>query len=96
MVQTRKPAGVRREEVARAALRIVGERGLGALTTSSLAAEVGLSTGALFRHFPSFEAILQETVACALRSVEETFPDADRPPLERLLGPKSKTPIFQR
>ena len=71
--------------MAQAALRIVGARGMGALTTASLAAEVDLSTGALFRHFPSFDAILDETVACALRSVEETFPDSGQPALERLL-----------
>lgn len=71
--------------MARAALRIVGTRGMGSLTTASLAAEVELSTGALFRHFPSFDAILDEMVACALRSVEETFPDTGRPALERLL-----------
>ena len=85
MAQTRKSTEIRREEVAQAALRIIGERGLTALTTATLAAEVGLTTGALFRHFRSFDAILRESVACALRSVEQSFPGADAPPLERLL-----------
>ena len=57
---TRKPAAVRREEIARAVLRIIGERGLTSLTTSNLAAEVGLTTGALYRHFASREEILRE------------------------------------
>jgi AcrR family transcriptional regulator len=61
----RKPTAARREEVALAALRLIGAQGLSALTTANLAAEVGLTTGALFRHFPSLEAILSAAVACA-------------------------------
>ncbi|HEU4366127.1 MAG TPA: TetR/AcrR family transcriptional regulator [Candidatus Krumholzibacteria bacterium] len=82
----RKPTAERREEIARAALRIIGERGVTALTTTSLAAEIGVTTGALFRHFASREAILDEAVRFALARIEETFPDPALPPRERLLG----------
>jgi AcrR family transcriptional regulator len=83
--RTRKPASVRREETARAVLRIVGERGYPALTTATLAEEVGVTTGALFRHFASLEEILRETAAHAIGRIEETFPDPSLPPMTRIL-----------
>lgn len=67
-----------------AILRIIGERGLTALSTSTLAEEVGLSTGALFRHFATRDEMLQGAADYALARIEETFPDASLPPLERL------------
>lgn len=81
---TRKPTGERREEIVLAVLRIIGERGLTSLSTSSLAEEVGVTTGALFRHFNSREEILAEVVRHALARIEETFPDPALPPLQRL------------
>ncbi len=83
--RTRRPAAERREEIARAALRIAGERGLPALTTAALAAEVGLTTGALFRHFASVDEILLEAARYGVARIDETFPDPAAPPLERLL-----------
>ena len=83
---TRKPGAVRREEIARAVVRIVGERGLTALTTATVAEEVGVTTGALFRHVASRDEMLEEAVRHAAERIEETFPDASLPPLERLLG----------
>lgn len=82
----RKPGAVRREEIAVAALRIIGERGIASLTTTTLAAEVGVTSGALFRHFESREAMLQEAAQYALAKIESTFPDPGPPPLERLLA----------
>ena len=74
----------KRAEIADAALRIIETRGIAALTTSALAAELGVSSGAPFRHFANREEILE---AVALR-VEElvlgTFPPETDPPLERL------------
>lgn len=81
---TRKPSSERREEIVLAVLRIIGERGLTSLSTSSLAEEVGVTTGALFRHFHSREEILAEVVRHALARIEETFPEDSLPPLERL------------
>jgi AcrR family transcriptional regulator len=82
----RKPTAVRREEIARATLRIIGRRGPGALTTTLLAEEIGVTSGALFRHFASREDILREVVRYGLERVEATFPAAALPPLERLLA----------
>ena len=83
---TRKPAAVRREEIVQAVLRIIGERGLTSLTTSNLAAEVELTTGALFRHFASHEEILREATRHAVARIEATFPDESLAPLDRLLA----------
>jgi len=63
----------------------MGERGVTALTTAALAREVGVTTGALFRHFASLDDVLREMVDEALPKVEATFPDPSLPPLERLL-----------
>ena len=84
--RTRKPTAERREDIAKAVLRIVGERGLTALTTTAVAEEVGVTSGALFRHFASREEILDEVVRHAVERIEGTFPDPSLPPLERLLG----------
>ena len=52
---------VRREQVVQAALKIVGKKGVGALTTSAIAREVGVSEANLYRHFKNKEEILFET-----------------------------------
>lgn len=85
-MSTRKPGPERRRQIALAVLRIIGERGLTALTTATLAGEVGVTTGALFRHFASLDEVLRETVRHGIERMEETFPDASLPPLERLMG----------
>lgn len=84
-VLTRRPTDERRREIAEVTLRIIGEQGITALTMSALAAEVGLTSGALFRHFASREEILEEAVRLAASRVEKTFPDDRLPPMERLL-----------
>lgn len=84
--RVRKPSAERREEIVRAALQIIGRRGLSSLTTAALAEAVGVTSGALFRHFASLEEILREVARWAVERIEETFPDPALPPLERLLG----------
>jgi AcrR family transcriptional regulator len=84
-VQVRKTGIERRQEIALASLKIIGERGLTSLTTASLAEEVGVTTGALFRHFASLNDILRESVRHAVERMEETFPEDTLGPLERLM-----------
>lgn len=83
-IQTRKPGAERRDEIVQAVLRIIGERGLTALSTSTLAEEIGVTTGALFRHFPTRDAMLKAAAEYAILRIEETFPEQGLPPLERL------------
>lgn len=81
---TRRPTSVRRREIAEATLRVIGERGASSLTAATLASEVGLTAGALFRHFASLNEILEATVTLAMERIEATFPAGDLPPFERL------------
>jgi AcrR family transcriptional regulator len=80
----RKPAGSRRREIADAALKVIAEGGLGRFTSLAIAREVGVSDAALFRHFPTKEAI----VLAAIDRVEEVlfagFPPEGGDPIQRL------------
>ena len=84
--RTRKSATERRREIAAATLRIIGQRGVTALTMATLAEEVGLTSGALFRHFASRDEILVEAVRFAVEQIEQTFPARDLAPLARLIA----------
>lgn len=81
---TRKPSSVRRREIAAAALRVIGEQGATSLTAASLAREVGLTVGALYRHFSSLDDIRSAAVDQAIEAVEATFPPPGLAPIERL------------
>ena len=83
-IQTRKNTVERKKEIVDAVLRIIGERGLTSLSTKTIAEEVGVTTGALFRHFPSLQEILRAVTRFAILRIEETFPDESMAPLERI------------
>lgn len=83
-IQTRKKTIERKKEIVEAVLRIIGERGLTSLSTKTISEEVGVTTGALFRHFTSLEEILREVTRYAILQIEETFPDESIPPVERI------------
>jgi AcrR family transcriptional regulator len=74
----------KRTEIADAALRLIGTRGITELTMANLAAELGVTSGSFFRHFKSRDEILVEVARRVAELVEATFPDPDLPPLERL------------
>lgn len=63
----RKPTAERQEEILNAAAKLLARDGAAALTVATLAREVGVTAGALFRHFPSKDAILN---ALAERAAE--------------------------
>ncbi|GAB4230892.1 MAG: hypothetical protein Kow00109_02830 [Acidobacteriota bacterium] len=81
----RKTSAERRKQIARTALDLIAGQGIKSCTTARLAAAVGVSSGALFRHFPSLDGILLEAVRYALSRIEQTFPPPNLPPLERIL-----------
>jgi AcrR family transcriptional regulator len=60
----------RQAQIIEATLRLLGRTSLDALTTRQLAAELGLTQPALFRHFPSREALLLAVVARARAELE--------------------------
>ncbi|HET6924181.1 MAG TPA: TetR/AcrR family transcriptional regulator [Anaeromyxobacteraceae bacterium] len=80
----RKPAVSRRREIADAALKVIAEQGLGRFTSLAIAREVGLSDAALFRHFPTKEAIVLAVIDRVEEVLFEGFPPEGADPVERL------------
>ena len=74
----------KRMEIADAALRIIGRDGIAALTTTALAAELGVSAGAPFRHFANREEILEGVALRVEELILQTFPDRSGRALERI------------
>jgi AcrR family transcriptional regulator len=90
----RRSTEERQAEIADAALRIIATRGLGALTVSALAKELGLTGGALYRHFPSTEAILEAVSARVVALLVASLPDPSHEPLvwlERFIESRAST-----
>jgi TetR/AcrR family transcriptional regulator len=85
-VSTRKPTHLRREEIADVAMRILAREGHRKLTTKYLAAEVGLTEGAIFRHFASMEAIAGAIVDRMGEALLPSVAGEDPHPLRRLEG----------
>lgn len=56
------PAAQRKAMIVQAVIRLAGERNPESITTSEMAAELGLTQAALFRHFPTKEAIRTEVM----------------------------------
>lgn len=90
----RLPTHQRQAELTDAALRIIASKGISQLTTRALAEEVGLTTGAIFRHFATLEALL-DAVALRVEAVlDSTYPPAEldaRERLERFVQARSET-----
>ncbi len=84
MTTARKPADARRREIADAALRVVADEGLGRFTALSIAREVGVSDAALFRHFPTMDALVLAVVDRVEEILFEGFPPPDADPIARL------------
>jgi len=75
---------VRRREIADAALRIIADKGLGRFTALAIAREIGITDGALFRHFATKEEIVLAAIDRVEEILFEGFPPAREDPLERL------------
>jgi len=84
MVEPVGPLTPKQAEIADAALRIIGNRGISALTTAALAAELGVSPGAPFRHFANRGEILEAVALRVEEVVLATFPDPAGSALERV------------
>ena len=80
----RKPSEERRREIADAAIKIIGERGLREFTAAQLAQEIGITDGTIFRHFKNMD----EVKAAALERIHELLDTPHGPaasdPLTRL------------
>ncbi|MBP9085753.1 MAG: TetR/AcrR family transcriptional regulator [Kofleriaceae bacterium] len=85
MKTTRRSSAMRQVELTDAALHLIATHGIAALSTRSLAAHVGLSTGAIFRHFATLEDLLVAVVASVAPMLAETLPAPTLPARERLV-----------
>jgi AcrR family transcriptional regulator len=84
----------RRREIADAALRIIATRGITALTVAVLARELGLTGGALYRHYPSTDAIVEAVAVRAAELLDASLPEPSLEPLawlERFVESRSRT-----
>ncbi|SHI66952.1 DNA-binding transcriptional regulator, AcrR family [Nocardiopsis flavescens] len=71
-----------RERVTRSALRLFASHGYAATSVRDIAREAGLSTGVLYRHYPTKEALFAELVAQGaegLRHAARAFDTASSP-----------------
>lgn len=84
MASQRRASEVRQVELTDAALRVVATQGIAALTTRSLAQQVGLSSGAIFRHFASLDDLLDAVVGRVEAVLTASLPPATLAPVERL------------
>jgi len=77
------PAAQRRAATVAAVLELAGERNPGEITTAAIASRMNLTQGALFRHFPSKDAIWQAVMAWVaeqlLKRVEKAAGSAPSP-----------------
>lgn len=80
----RQPTEERKQQIANAALEIIAEEGLGKFTTAAIAKKVGLTDGALFRHFKSKQDIVLAAIGVIEDMFFKDFPPAEGDPLDRL------------
>ncbi len=74
---------VRRDQVVRSALTIISKKGVGGLTTATLAAEAGISEANLYRHFKNKEDIFFATLSYVkgriTKNIEESLAGGETP-----------------
>lgn len=79
-MRQRRSTEERKTEIVRAVISIIANDGLGHFTTAGIARAVGLSEGALFRHYSSKEAIILDVVHHIERTLETSVvPHCDHP-----------------
>jgi len=79
---TRLPTSERRKQIVQAGLELCRKAGISSLRTEKIARKIGVTPGALFRHFPSKAAILQAMAGELLERLERATPPDDLPPWE--------------
>lgn len=84
MAAQRRPTEHRRVEIAEAALHLIATRGIAELTTRQVAEAVGVTTGALFRHFASLDEILCAVADRVEEILRGTYPPEGLGPVEQL------------
>lgn len=83
----KKKTSIRKDEIVRAALDVVGKKGLRALTISAIAASAGMSEANIYRHFSGKEAIfsaLADFIGSSVMGKAAAIAAESRMPLEKL------------
>jgi len=83
----KKSTRIRKEEIVRAALEVVGKSGVRALTISAIAASAGMSEANIYRHFGGKEQIfaaLADYIGDAVMGKAATIAAGSRKPMEKL------------
>ena len=63
MPRPKLQTAIRRDQIAQAPLALVAEQGLRRLSVAQVARRVGIAPSALYRHYPSKEAVLEAVVS---------------------------------
>lgn len=82
--QKRKSTDVRKREIIDVAIRILAIDGARAFTAKNIATEVGVTSGAIFRHFVNMETIVGDTIAMIETTLTGDFPVGVEDPIKRL------------
>jgi AcrR family transcriptional regulator len=82
--QHRRATDVRQAQIVDAAMRIIASQGARKFTAELLGERVGVTGGAIFRHFKSMEAIVDAVVDRMEAILFEDFPPEAADPIERL------------
>lgn len=83
----KKSTRVRKEEIVQAALKVVGSKGVRALTISAIANSAGMSEANIYRHFSGKDQIysaLAEFIGSAVMGNAAAIAGGSRKPLEKL------------
>jgi len=80
----RKPTEIRQKEIVDMAMHIIATRGSKKFTAQHIANEVGITAGAIFRHFSSMDEIVDAVVDRIESILFDGFPPIADRPLDRL------------
>ncbi|MBW2454141.1 MAG: TetR/AcrR family transcriptional regulator [Deltaproteobacteria bacterium] len=80
----RKSTEARQKEIVDVAMQIIATRGSKKFTAQHIADEVGITAGAIFRHFSSMGEIVDAVIDRMEAILFDGFPPAAQSPLERL------------
>ena len=89
LARERLQAEERKDQIVQVVLRLVHERGADSVSTQLIADTIGRSQGAIFRHFPTKEALWTAVLAWLQQNLADVWDSAlleheDQPPLVRL------------
>ncbi len=82
--QERRTTDIRQVQIVEAAMRIIASKGPRKFTAELLGARVGVTPGAIFRHFKDMDAIVEAVVGRIEEILFEGFPPEAADPIERL------------